>query len=277
MKRALFFGILGLILAGASPAKAGTQEELVRLQTDVLALQNQMRVLEKTVTDQTDGLRSLVVQLSDQVGKSNLFLERISTTLENQAAGSRNTDQSLAQDLRSLSNKLDDTVTRISALAQQIAELKIQPKPMSSAPGGDGDVSADSVFNQAFNDLVQGNFDLAVQGFSTFLRSYPGNAKANAAQYGIGEAYYNQNKLPQAIAAFTRTITEYPEGDKVASAYFKRGKAELGMKETENAIADFRTVLDKYPDAPEAGLAKSELERLGVSLRPAKAPVRRKP
>ena len=97
----------------------------MRLQSDVLALQTQFREFEKTFTEKTDGLKSLVVQLNDQVAKSNVLLERVSKTLESQASGSRATDQTLTEEIRKLSARLDDTVTGISVLAQQIADLKV--------------------------------------------------------------------------------------------------------------------------------------------------------
>ena len=111
---------------------------------------------------------------------------------------------------------------------------------------------------------MQGNFDLAVQGFTAYLSTNPSGANAAAAQYNIGEAYYNQNKLPQAISAFTRVVNDYPGSERMASALFKRAKAELAMQESENAIADFKSVLERFPAATEASLAKDELQKLGL-------------
>src|SRR5262249_7882037 len=151
------------VVLGASPsAQGGTKEELVRLQTDVLALTNQIRLLEKTVSEQTEGLKGLVGQLNDQMGKSNALLGKISTLLESQAASDRSSNQRLLQEVRSLNQKIDDTGTRISALANQVSELKVQSNAMgehrfpSSADAGSPSMSADTIFNDAFNDLVKG-------------------------------------------------------------------------------------------------------------------------
>jgi tol-pal system protein YbgF len=251
--------------------QAGTKEELVRLQSDVLALQNQIREFEKTFNERTDGLKSLVVQLNDQVAKSNLILDRISATIENQASGMHSADQTLLKEIRTLSVKIDDTDMRISVLAQQLAELKVQSKPISQPNASGRSLPEDTIFNQASNDLMQENFDLAIQGFTAYLDSFPGSEKAPVARYSIGEAYYVQNKLPQAIASFTGVINDYPGSNKVASALFKRAKAELTMQEKQNAIADFKEVITTFPETPESGLAKAELQKLGVSLtQPAK-------
>jgi tol-pal system protein YbgF len=287
MKRGSFIFLAMAMLSFPWAAHAGVKEELMRLQSDVLAMQNQIRLLEKTFKEQTDGLRTLLAQLNDQAGQTNQLLSKVSTVLENQAVGDKTSSQSFLQELKGISAKVDDTSTRLSALAQQVADIKVQAKPITqrlyqstpSDPTGMA-LSADAIFNEAFNDLVQGNLDLAIEGFNSFIKNFPSNEKADDAQYNIGEAYYNSGKVPQAIAAFTRVINDYPAGNKIPSAYFKRAKAELNLQERDNAIADFRFVIEKYPGAPESSLAKAELEALGVpAVKPAAkpAPARRRP
>ncbi len=284
MKQAVLICLVAALTAFSPSAQAGTKEEILRLQNDVLALSNQLRLLEKSFNEKSDGLKSLVVQLNDQVGKSNQLLGSISANLENQSSGDRSGTQTLLQEIRNLSSKIDDSATRISALAQQVSELKVQSKPITQrvfqnagSDPGTMMLSADTIYNEAFNDLVQGNLDLAIEGFTAFIKSYPSSEKADDAQYNIGEAYYNSGKYPQAIAAFTRVMNDYPSGDKVASAYFKRAKAELAIKERENAIEDLKTVVLKHASSPEAGLAKNELENLGIDLsKPARPATRRK-
>ena len=73
MKQMLFSLIICTLLI-SSTAYGGTKEEIMRLHNDVLALQNQLRMLDKTLREQTDGLRSLLGQLNDQAGKTNLLL-----------------------------------------------------------------------------------------------------------------------------------------------------------------------------------------------------------
>lgn len=282
MKHSLCLYLLSLLLVASTSAEAGTQEELVRLQTDVLALQNQIRSLEQTFSDQTQGLKSLVVQLNDQTGKMNLLLEKVSSLLETQTEGCKSGDQAVLQEVAKISAKLDDSTTRMSALAQQLSDLKVQAKPLASgsvaqdylASAGSG-LTEDAIFNQAFTDLIQGNFDLAIQGFSAFIRNFPTSAKAGDAQYNIGEAYYNQDKMDQAIASFTRVLNDYPATGKAASALFKRGKAELATAMKDRAIADFKTLVQKYPSASEADLAKAELAGLGIKPAAKPAPAKR--
>ena len=267
-----------LILGAALPqVHAGTKEELVRLQNDVISLQNKLRELEKSFNEKVDGLKSLVVQLNDQIANSNVALNKISASLDNQATGARTSDQSLRQDIQLLSSKVDDVATRLSALAQQVADLKLQSKPMNEDVSSGRNQSPDSLLNQANDDLVRANFDMAIQGFNAYLSGNPSGDKTSAALYGLGEAYFRQSKMPEAIAAFTRVITEFPGESRIPTAFFRRAQAELSLGQTNNAVADFRQIIEQYPAASEATLAKAELQKLGVkpTAEPPK-PARRK-
>ncbi len=279
MKRVGYFFII-VILGVASTAQAGVKEELVRLQADVLQLQKQMRQFEETFTQRTDAIRSLVVQLNDQVGKTTLALGKISSSLETQSAGDTAAVQSVLKEVRDLAGKMDDANMRISALAQQIVDMKVQAKPISqrafqNAADNPSQLasSADQIYSEAYNDLIQGQFDLAVQGFMAFLKNFPTNDKADDAQYNIGEAYYNAGRYADAAGAFSKVLNDYATGGKAASALFKRGKAELALGPWEAAVADFKTVVTKYPDEPEASLSKNELQKLGIdTAKPAPKP-----
>lgn len=284
MKTIAYLFLICALTIAASAAQGGTKEELARLQSDVLALQNQIRMFEKSFSEQTQNLKSLVSQLNENVGKSNTILNKIATTLESQEANVRTSNQNMMREIQKLTTRVDENGTRISALAQQLSDLKVDSKALSARRfqtlGGDGGaLSPDTVFSEAYNDFIQGNLDLAIQGFTAFVANYPASEKVDDAQYYIGEAYYNEKKMPQAIAAFTRVLNEWPSGDKVASAMFKRGLAELSQNERDNAIEDFKAVIAKFPTSPEANLARGQLEALGIDLSKQAKPssARRKP
>ena len=271
MKRIVYLFIIGF-LGVASTAQAGVKEELIRLQADVLALKNQISMIDKTFTERTDSIRSLVTQLNDQVGRTSLVLGKISTVLETQSSGDTTLQQSLLQEIKQLSGKMDDANTRISALAQQVADLKVQSKQITprlyQSAGNNPDalaLSADQIYSEAYNDLVQGNVDMAIEGFTAFLKNFPTNERADDAQYYIGEAYYNSKKYPEAIAAFQKVVTDYAAGSKVPSGLYKLGKAKLATSQSEGAIEDFKKLIQLYPTAIEAGLARAELERMGIN------------
>ena len=275
MKGKTLSGVVIFLIFALAPLEAGTKEELERLQADVNALRNQIRELERAFSEKTDGLKSLVVQLNDQVAESNVILERVGTTLEAQATGAKTTDDLLLDEIRSLSRKMDDTATRVSALAQQLSELKVQSNAYGQTSLLGGGMPPEQLFDQANRDFVQGNLDMAIQGFSAYVNDYPGGDRAAAALCIIGDAYGYQNMLPEAIAAFTRVVDEYEDSDKVASALYKRGNTQLAMQESDAAVEDFRNIIINFSDSPEAELSKEVLKKLGERI-PRAAPKSRR-
>jgi tol-pal system protein YbgF len=182
------------------------------------------------------------------------------------------------QEIRALSTKMDESATRISALAQQVNELRVQYKALEQQESAAARQSPDDLYNQAMRDFVQENFDLSIQGFSDYANNYPGGEKAASALYYIGEIYRRQKQLTQAAAAFTRVINEYPGTGSVAGALFKRALTALDLQDKDKAIIDFKAVVEKYPDTSEAAQAKTELQRIDVKPAPKpakKAPARR--
>jgi tol-pal system protein YbgF len=276
MKKAISLCLLVLLCIALPLAEAGTKEELMRLQKDVLGLQNKFLELQKDISERSDGLKSLVEQLNDQSAKSNMLLEKVLKILENQATGTSSADQTLLKEIRSLSGKFDESSTRISALAQQINELKVQSQSLNQEEVSGTSLSPEALFKQAENDLIEGRVDLSIKGFTTFIENYPGGEQAATAHYYLGEAYRSQNKLQQAVSAYTQVINEYPDSNRVAVALFRRAKVELTMLEKENAIADFKNIVEKYPMTQEAQQAKAVLLELGVgAAKPAKAKSRK--
>jgi TolA-binding protein len=271
MKGKIYFGLLIALMLLSPSANAGTKEELARLQADVNDLRNQIQELERTFSVRVDGLKSLLEQLNDQVASSNLVLERVSKAMEMQASGAQSSDQILLQEIRSLSQKMDEMGTRVSAMAQQLNELQVQSQSFRQTSSFGGGLSPSDLLDQAEGDFVEGNLDLAMQGFSAYIDNYPGGEKAVAALNRIGDIYEYQGMEPEAMAAYTRAIDEYPDREGVASALFKRANLELNMGEKDKATEDFKSIVVDFPDTDESELAKEKLKELGARIpRPAR-------
>ena len=54
---------------------AGTKEEIIRLQSDILQLQNQIRLVKKGADESNAILKSLLEQLNDQIATTNLTID----------------------------------------------------------------------------------------------------------------------------------------------------------------------------------------------------------
>ena len=241
------------------PVQAGTKEELIRLQSEIMTLQKQFLEFRENQNESLAALRSLVVQLNDEIARTNSTLSRLGVSLDSRTADARSQDNSLLAEIHALSDKLEDTSIVISVLAQQFSDYKLQATMRPSAASS---LSADSMYTQAMRDFTLGDFDMAIEGFKAYVDAYPAGEIAAKALLNTGEAYSYQNMLPQAVGAFTRVINDYPQAVVVPTALYKRANVAIAMQERDDAIADFRDIVERFPTSSEADLARSELKQL---------------
>jgi tol-pal system protein YbgF len=267
---------------------AGTKEELIRLQSDILQLTSQIQLLQKSVSENDAILKTLLEQLSDRVAGLKVSLDGLNQTLQNNRADSKQISDQLTQAVQTLSLKLDDTNSRIATVSQKfeegkaVTENKLSVLTGGSAGGTTVNVPPDQMYSTAYNDYLLGNYDLAIQAFREFLQKFPNTELSDDAMYYIGVSYFDQKKYDQAIQAFDQLIQLYPKGNKVPTAYFKKGMALAALQKTADAIAQLQYVYANFADSPEANLAEQELRRMGIEpapRQPASAPrqVKKKP
>ncbi len=117
------------------------------------------------------------------------------------------------------------------------------------------------LYNAAVQNLQQGRYPLAINGFREYMSKFPDGTLGDAAQYGIAEAYYAQSDFPTAAIEYRALVDRYPGSDRVPAAllkaglsYFEAGKEDLGRAYLER-------VINEYPFSEEALRAKDRLER----------------
>lgn len=265
MKTRICFYILLTVLF-AVPGNAGTKEELIRLQNEIMTLQKQFRDSNEIYNERLNGIYSMLTQLNDQIAKTNSTLTRFSVSLDSRTDDARNQDRSLQTEIRSLSEKIDDVSVRVSALAQQFSDYKTQ-STMRPA-GAASSLSATTMYDQAYRDFMMGDFEMAIEGFRAYVEAYPGGETAAKSLVNMGESYSQLSMLPQAIVTFTRVINEYPQTSPVPTALFKRAKIEAAIGERDNAIADYKDIIDRFPASVEIEQARVELRLLEATQKP---------
>jgi tol-pal system protein YbgF len=119
-------------------------------------------------------------------------------------------------------------------------------------------------FNAAYSDYSKGNYELAVMGFSDFLKTHASHPLASDAQYWIGECYFSQGKYKEASEAFDKTTKSWPTCEKAAPALLKKGLAQMELGQTSRAVPTFQKVVSEHPDSEEARIAAARLQQLGL-------------
>ncbi|HKW85922.1 MAG TPA: tol-pal system protein YbgF [Nitrospiraceae bacterium] len=141
------------------------------------------------------------------------------------------------------------------------AKLPPPPEPAPLIPGVPG-ITPTSAFNLAYNDYLNGRYDLAVTGFQRFLKDFPSTSLAPSAHYWLGESYYNLKDYVRAMQAFDRVVKEYPGHEKVPSALFKLGLSAAETGDIPRAREFLKQVIEKFSTSDEAKLAKNKLAEI---------------
>jgi tol-pal system protein YbgF len=131
----------------------------------------------------------------------------------------------------------------------------------SGSPATDPSASAEAkrLYQAALGDYQRGKFDLAAQGFRTYLEQAPRGDVADTAQYYLGESLYSVKDYRNAIAEFERLVRDFPQSPQVPSALLKTGYAYYEVKDSVQGRRVLRTLVEKYPTSKEAKLAEERL------------------
>ena len=268
---------LVLSLAFANSATAANKEHQ-QLMADIRMLQEQAQLLQNVLGTLTDTLKAVNARLDQQSDANRKAFADQKLLIDN-----------LTKDLGVVRKKVDDNNVRVGSLSQEVDALRqlVQqaiarpaattpvdttgigagPAPISSAvPPPPPNPTAPAIgtsptkaWDQAYGDYAAGLYDLAIDGFSAFIRDFPKHDKADEGQYLIGRSYLQDAKNDKAVEAFDKVIRTYPTSNSIPDAYYLKGVALRNLKQTDRAREAWEAVVKGYPDSAAASLAKQAL------------------
>ncbi|HKO30320.1 MAG TPA: tol-pal system protein YbgF [Nitrospiraceae bacterium] len=123
-------------------------------------------------------------------------------------------------------------------------------------------ITPTSAFNLAYNDYLNGKYELAVAGFQRFVKDFPGTSLTPNAYYWLGESSYQQKDYMRAMQSFEYLSMEYPGNEKVPAALFKSGLAAGETGDLAKSKKNLKRVIEEFPTSDEAKLAKNKLAEI---------------
>jgi tol-pal system protein YbgF len=267
-----------LIFVAAGPLSAASREQQ-QLMADIRMLQEQAQQLQALIADLTSAVKAVSARLDDQSALTRKAFADEKVLVDN-----------VSGDVRVVREKVDETNVRLSSLSQELEALRVaipQANPAAAdagaadgpLPAGDTatgappaapvppaaaspGMSPQRLYDTAWADYTAGQWSLAIQGFETYLRTFPKSDLADEAQYYVGDTYFNDSKFDQAVAAYDRVIANYPNGNMVPQAYYKRGLAYERLGQADRARQSYDVVMKNYPESDAGRLAKQAIDRL---------------
>ena len=251
----------GIVLALAAPALAANRE-LERLQVQVAGLQTQIAELQRLGEENLKEVRRL-----------NEFLAEQNAAFRKSLQDQKIQDEALASTLKEVAERLAELGERAQAAARNPVPA---PDPSSQAPlSAPGATTANpttttappsgpapaprELYSQAYADYARGNYDLAIQGFSEYIKQFPSTDFTDNAQYWVGESLYGKKQFAEAIEAWNSLFRDYPSSDKLPDARVKKGMALERLGRRSQALVEYRYVIDRFPNSPAARIARERL------------------
>ena len=261
------------LLAASSPAHAANKEHQ-QLMADLRMLQEQSQLLHNLLGTLNDSLVKVNARLDQQAEANRKALADQKLVIDN-----------LQNDVRVIREKLDDNNVRIGSLTQEVDSLRQSMQQMNTRPSvspePDADrsgtmpagqptpppvsVSPQKLFDTAQADYFSGQYDLAILGWTDYIKSFPKSDSADDAQVLICNAYLTDGKYQKAVEACDLAIRTYPSGDKIPDAYYRKGVALQSLKDLAGARDAFEHAVKADPSGENgvAGrLAKQRLDQL---------------
>ena len=267
--------VVVLLLALASPAGAvAANKEHQQMMADIRMLQEQTQMLHLQLAALAEALKTITTKLDEQSG-----------TARKAFADQKLLVDAISGELRVVREKVDDNNLRIGSVAQEIEALRtaipqgapaqpptgdpqaggatppVAPAPPAAPPLNPG-VSPERLYNMAWADYAGGQYSLAVEGFETYIKTFPRSAQAGDAQYYIGETYYVQGKYREAVSAYDRVIADFPGTKMLPDTYYKRGQALYALGQIDRARESWDVVVKTYPNSDAGRLARQRLDQL---------------
>src|SRR5271154_1304796 len=269
---------LAVVLVASVPAW-GVSKEMVQLQTQVQALQDQMTHMQQSFDERMGVMKNLMDQNTDSMNKVTTAITALQGTLEKlQNDNGAKVDQ-LSGQIQALNDSLDELKARLAKVSKQLEDVQAGQQNQAAAQAAQQAQAQalaqapppDVLYNNALRDYNAGKNDLATQEFSDYVRFYPTTDLAGNAYFYLAEIGFKQGNYQVAVKNYDQVLQNFPTGNKAPSSDLKKGLALIELGQQDDGVAELRHVIQRYPRTNEALQAKERLKKLGVSATAASA------
>jgi tol-pal system protein YbgF len=258
----------------------GVSKEMVQLQTQVQALQDQMTHMQQSFNERMGVMQHLMDQNTDSMNKVAASITAVQGSLEKLQTDNGGKVDQLSGQIQALNDSLDELKARLAKVSKQLEDMQAsqqsvqagqaaqqaQQQALAQAP------PPDVLYNNALRDYNAAKNDLAKQEFSDYVKFYPNTDLAGNSYYYLAEMAYKQGSFQEAVTNYDLVLQNFPTGNKAPSSDLKKGLALIELGKTDDGIAQLRHVIQRYPRSNEALQAKDRLRKLGASTAATRAP-----
>lgn len=222
------------------------------------SLSLRLQSVEEQLRQMTGRMEELTFQVNQSRERFNRFSQDVDYRFQQGAGGSGSSVAASVTGAAIQLNQPPATSTVSAAALATVGTLGTMPaKATVAVLNGD----PKQAYQQAFNTLQRGEYDVAEVSFTQFLESYPSDGLAGNAQYWLGESYYVRGAYKQAAQSFLKGYTTYSASPKAPDSLLKLGMTLVRLGQTDAACGTLGELNRRFPSAPPAINQRAQLER----------------
>jgi tol-pal system protein YbgF len=271
-KISALLALLMVLVVSVTPAW-GVSKEIVQLQVQVQALQDQMSRMQQTFDERMGVMNHLVEQNTDTVNKVGNAIGAVQASLSKVQNDSTGKVDQLSGQIQALNDTMDELKARLTKLSQQLdamqstqQSLSVQQQQAQQAAQAQAQAPPpDVLYNNALRDYNAGKNDLASQEFNDYIKFYPNTDLAGNSYFYLAEIQFKAADYKKAVANYDQVLQNFPSGNKAATAQLKKGYALLELGKTDEGTQELKHVIQRYPRTTEATQARERLRKVGTT------------
>ena len=271
MPRTKFIAAL-LICVSVTPAFAGTNKDMIQLQTQIQQLQDAVARLQQSNDERMGVLKDLVQQSADSVNRLSLNMDALQKQLATQAAADSTKGDTVSGQVQALNDSLDEIKARMARLEKAMTDVQGTAQNINAAlqnlpqngnqPGNQPPIQAAPQPQVAPAPGPQ-----SLNTAPAPITSAPANTAAATGAPPAEDLYraayndYIAAKYGIATSEFLDVIKNYPDNNLAGNAYYYIGEIDYRAGKFSQAAKDYDKVLEQFPASnktPAAHLHKGE-------------------
>lgn len=243
--------LLILLFAGCA-----TKQDVMRIDENVNRVRNDQLLLKARL----ERIDSLLTTRADQDNQLRVDIGSSLSSINDQIVQL----QSQLGDMQQLVYRLSQRVTESGGPSQPVTQEPVAADTADTTQPADTTALSSTVdcrrlWDNAFQDMYRGQYELAISGFSDYLKYCPKGDLSDNSQLWIAEAYYEMGENEKAIQEYDKLLKDYPDSEKRATAYFKLGRTYEKMGDTAKALEYYKVLQDDFPGSVEYDQVKDKI------------------
>jgi tol-pal system protein YbgF len=259
-----------LICLTVSPAFAGTNKDMIQLQTQIQQLQDAVARLQQSNDERMGVLKDLVQQSADSVNRLSVNMDALQKQFAAQQAAEGAKVDTVSGQVQALNDSLDEIKARMARLEKAMNEVQgsaqninaaLQNLPQNGGQPG-GQPATQSPAQQG--TPAPGPQSLNTSAPAPVVREPAPPVNAAPPVDDLYRAAYNDYiaaKYGIATSEFLDVIKNYPDNNLSGNAYYYIGEIDYRAGKYTQAAKDYDKVLEQFPDSnkvPASRLHKGE-------------------